>query len=601
MKPKILLLTLLFSFSVFYPIVTQAQYLTFVNDFSIKYDITTVMIPMRDGIHLATDIYTPSSFLSGTRSIVLIRTPYGKSGVSSAASIFTSLQGYITVIQDMRGRFASEGIDMVFQNASTDGFDTIKWILQQSWCNGKIATYGMSALGINQFFMNLAHPEGLVAQAIQIASPNLYHDVMFPGGAFRQALVAGWLESIGSTFWLPIIYENENFGNFWKNVTMDGKYNTVTRPGLFQAGWFDVFSQGTIDGFLGYQYESDPSVQGKSFLIIGPWGHGTYYEQKHGDITFPANAVVDYHSSLLLDFFDYYLDKPDSLYQTNAVKYYCMGPVYEGAYGNFWRSTNAWPVPVECTNFYLQANGSITTNSPIVADESLDYLYDPKNPVPTIGGCNLVLPYGPRDQASLESRDDILIFTSETFAEYMEVTGKMSAHLWVSSNCTDTDFTVKITDVYPDGRSILLQDGIVRAKYRNNFTTPELLIPNEIVEVDIDLWSTSYIFNPGHKLRIAISSSNYPRFNANPNNGAPIFTNNETLIAKNTIYLDQNHPSYVTLPINVNATVYTQTPTNSTNNGSALNWIEIFSIELFIAISFIAVKKGKILKRKERM
>ncbi|HUT80955.1 MAG TPA: CocE/NonD family hydrolase [Candidatus Bathyarchaeia archaeon] len=601
MKLKIIVITLLFSFGIFYPIRAQAQYLTFVNDFSPNYDVTTVMIPMRDGIHLATDIYIPNSYLSGTLSVVLVRTPYGKDGASALASIFTSLQGRITVIQDIRGRFASEGIDMIFQNASTDGYDTIKWILEQSWSNGKIATYGMSALGINQYFMNLAKPSGLVAQAIQIAAPNLYHDVMFLGGAFRQALVTGWLESIGSTFWLPIIYENENFGYLWENVTMEGKYDTVTRPGLFQAGWFDVFSQGTIDGYLGYQYESDSSVRGKSFLIVGPWGHGTYYEQTHGEITFPENVITDYHTALLTDFFDYYLDGTGSLYDTNAVKYYCMGPVYDGAYGNFWRSTNTWPVPVENTNYYLHSNGSITTNTPIITDDSLSFLYDPNTPVPTIGGCNLVLPYGPRDQSSLESRNDVLIFTSETFAEYMEVTGKMSAHLWVSSNCSDTDFTVKITDIYPDGRSILLQDGIVRAKYRNNSTSPELLVPDEIVEVDVDLWSTSYIFNPGHQLRIAISSSNYPRFSANPNNGAPIFTDNETFVAENTIYLDQSHPSYVNLPINENGTVYQQTSTSPTNNGSTISWLEIFSIELFVAISYIVFKKGKIIKRKERI
>jgi len=378
---------------------------------------------------------------------------------------------------------------------------------------------------------------------------------------------------------------------------MEGKYDTVTRPGLFQAGWFDVFSQGTIDGFLGYQYESDPSVQGKSFLIIGPWGHGTYYERQQGEIYFPENAITDYHTGLLTDFFDYYLENKGSLYDTNAVKYYCMGPVYDGAYGNFWRSTNTWPIPVEYTNFYLHSNGSITTNTPIVLDDSLDYNYDPENPVPTIGGCNLVLPYGPKDQSSLESRDDILIFTSSTFTNYMEVTGKMTAHLWVSSNCTDTDFTVKITDVYPDGRSMLIQDGIVRAKYRNNFTTPELLVPDEIVEVDLNLWSTSYILNPGHKLRIAVSSSNYPRFNANPNNGDPLFSNNQTFIAKNTIYLDQNHPSYVTLPINVNGTVQIQTPTATLNNGSTITLIGIFSLELMV-ISNIIIKRSKKYKKK---
>ncbi|MHA1212698.1 MAG: CocE/NonD family hydrolase [Candidatus Heimdallarchaeota archaeon] len=600
MKAKILIIIMIISFGFCNPLLAHAQYEVYVNP-TANYELTTYMVTMRDGIKLATDVFTPDLLNGGSESVVLIRTPYNKDATAGIASIFTTLKGYITIVQDMRGRFASEGIDMIFQNASTDGYDTINWILQQSWCNGNIATYGGSALGINQFYINLANPTGLKAQAIQVASPNLYHDVMFPDGAFRASLVVGWLTAIGSTFQLPEIYRNENLTSAWKNVTMLGNYDTVARPGLFQAGWFDVFAQGTIDGFLGYQYESNPSVQGKSFLIIGPWGHGTFYNRIHGEITFPANSIVDYHTPLLYDFFDYYLKgEASSLYDTNSVKYYCMGPTYEGAYGNFWRSTNQWPIPTNETNFYLRSDGTISSTAPSSLDDSLSYLYDPNNPVPTIGGCNLNLPYGPRDQISLESRSDVLTFTTEAFTEYMEVTGGMSAHLWVSSNCTDTDFAVKITDVYPDGTSMLIQDSMVRAKYRNNRTSPELLVPHEIVEVDVDLWDTSYIFNPGHRMRIAITSSNYPRFNANPNNGAPLFTNNETYIAENTIYLEQDHPSYITLAINPNGSVPEPTTTPS-EVSPTINWLHILTIQLFIVICYRRLnKKSKINKHKRK-
>lgn len=593
MKTKLILGIILLSFCIFNPILVGNQFQAIQGNYEIKYDKTTYMIEMRDGISLATDVYIPDRINLGQRGTVFIRTPYDKDGLSAFAALFTSLNGYITVTQDMRGRFASEGIDMVFQNASTDSFDTIEWILEQSWSNGKVVSYGMSALGINQFFMNLANPNGLVGQAIQISSPNLFYDVMYPGGAFREALVVDWLKGIGSTFWLPIIYENENLTPLWDNVTMRDKYYTVTRPGIFQAGWFDVFCQGTIDGFVGYQYESDPSVQGKSFLVIGPWGHGTYTSTSHGELVYPENAIDDYYTPLLIDFLEYYLkEEQNSLYNTPKVRYYCMGPIVENATGNFWRKSDVWPISVDYTNYYLNEGGLLSIEEAFLEESSQSFSYNPNNSIPTIGGCNLVLPYGPYDQSSLEIRDDVLIFDSDVLTENLEITGSLSAHLWVSSNCTDTDFTVKLTDVYPDGRSMLIQDGIVRAKYRDNRISPELLIPGEKVEVEIDLWSTSYVFNPGHRIRIAISSSNYPRFSANPNNGAPIFTNNATYIANNTIYHNVDHQSYITLPINPNGT-YPESTTLPTDTSIFVGWFEIIAIQIFIPICIVIININK--------
>ncbi|NPE08594.1 MAG: CocE/NonD family hydrolase [Asgard group archaeon] len=590
MNKKIILTISICLFFIWNPIVTNAQKNSLTNNFTPNYNKSTVMIEMRDGVNLATDIYLPDFIGEGSRAVILIRTPYNKDGLSIFATIFTSLRGYITISQDMRGRFASEGTDMVFQNASTDAFDTIQWILTQSWCNGKIGTYGASALGINQFFMHLANPPGLTAQAIQIASPDFYRDVLYPGGAFRLALVEGWLSSIGSSFWLPLIYENENFTHLWNNVTLVNKYDQVNTPGVFQAGWFDVFSQGTIDGFMGYQYNSSESTKGKSFLVIGPWGHGTYFDRTQGEITFPSNAIDDLYSPLMYDFFEYYLkEQQNGLYSQSTVRYYCMGPDSAGSLGNFWRSSSNWPIPVNYTKFYLRDGGLISKDLPDGNEEADNFYYDPNNPVPTIGGGNLNIAFGPHDQTSLESREDVIIFSSDTIIEPLEITGEMKAHLWVSSNCSDTDFTVKITDLYPDGRSMLIQDGIVRAKYRSNNTSPELLTPGEIVEVEINLWSTSYIFNEGHKIRIAISSSNYPRFNANPNNGAPIFTNNQTYIANNTIYHNSSHPSHIIFPINSNGTYPEETTTPS--SPASMKSIFILSVFFLIPICHSIIRK----------
>lgn len=530
----------------------------------------TFMIPMRDGVHLATDVYFPIGYSEGTTySTILVRTPYNKNSLSSYASYLTGIS-YIVVVQDTRGRFSSEGIDTIFMNASTDGYDTIEWIKNQTWSNGNIGTYGPSALGIVQLFLHLSQPKGLKTQFIQVASPDFY-DTVYQSGAFRQSLIQGWLQSQGSTFWLPTIYQHETYSDFWQNVTLTGKYNKVVSPAVFQGGWYDCFSQGTLDSFMGYQYESSSNIANRSYLLMGPWGHVTNYETQLGEVNFPANSIDVYSMDLYADFFGHYLNN-ENLPNHPKVRYYCMGPQGTNKLGNFWRTSDTWPISVDNTFYYLHSDNILSPIVPSITESNTSYIYDPKNPVNTRGGSNLNIPSGPYDQRSSESRSDVIVFTTDALEEHVEVTGRLKAKLWVSSNCTDTDFTLKLSDVYPDGKSMLIQDGIVRAKYRNHKSEPDLLTPNEIVPVEIDLWSTSYIFNPGHKIRIAISSSNYPRFSVNPNNGAPIFTNNETYVANNTIYHDSERPSHILLPINTeghipgteetSTTIITNTTTN---------------------------------------
>ncbi len=527
------------------------------------------MVPMRDGINLATDVYFPITYKEGsTFSTILIRTPYNKNHLSTYTPYLTGTS-YIVVVQDTRGRFSSEGIDTIFMNASIDGYDTIEWIKNQPWSNGKIGTFGPSALGIVQLFLQLSQPEGLEAQFIQVATPDFYTTV-YQGGAFRQSLIQGWLQSQGSTFWLPTIYQHETYSDFWKNVTLTGKYNKVVSPAVFQGGWYDCFSQGTLDSFMGYQYDSPTELTNKSHLIMGPWGHGTNYETQLGEINFPSNAIDVYTMALYEDFFGHYLNN-EQLVNHPKVRYYCMGPEGSNKIGNFWRTSEIWPIPAENTSYYLHSDYTISTTVPSEPESYTSYIYDPKNPVNTRGGSNLNIPSGPYDQKNIESRSDVLIFTSSELEDYVEVTGRIKAKLWISSNCTDTDFTVKITDVYPDGRSMLIQDGIIRAKNRNHKSEPVLLTPDEIVPVEIDLWSTSYIFNPGHKIRIAISSSNYPRFSVNTNTGASIFSNNDTYIANNTIYHDSEHPSHIILPINTDGDIPGTEDTATTTNTTSSN------------------------------
>ncbi|MFW9923121.1 MAG: CocE/NonD family hydrolase [Candidatus Thorarchaeota archaeon] len=549
----------------------------------LSYDATTYMVEMRDGVCLATDVYFPS-FYDEEKSypVILTRTPYGKDAFSNL-----NPSGIIYIVQDVRGRYASEGIDTVFMNDSTDGFDTIEWILKQSWCNGKIVTEGGSALGINQYLLTLSEPPALKAQCIIIGTPDPFSQALFWGGAFRYSLIVQWLTAIGSTHFLPTIYTHESYSDFWENYSLTGKYDRVHAPAIHLGGWFDCFQQGTLDGFQGYQYNSSLEAQGKSFLIIGPWCHGTWNTKEQGEVIFPANSLQFTYNTLYNDFISKYLfNESISLAAHPTVNYYCMGPSIEGKYGNFWRTSDVWPIPVNYTNWYFHENGLLSPNIPITSELADSYFYDPNNPVPTIGGGNLAIPSGPYDQSALENRDDVLTYTSEEFTHYLEITGQLKAKLWISSDRLDTDFTVKITDVYPDGTSMLIQDGIVRAKYRNSTSSPELLVPNEIVPVEINLWSTSYIFNEGHRIRIAISSSNYPRFNANPNNGAPLFSNNETLIANNTIYHDNLHPSHIILPINQAGPVVQQT--DETTEKSGISIVQSISIAL-LSISLITL------------
>jgi putative CocE/NonD family hydrolase len=281
-------------------------------------------------------------------------------------------------------------------------------------------------------------------------------------------------------------------------------------------------------------------------LIVGPFAHGTFAELKY-----PANAGQLPASGRELDWFDYTLKGADNAAaRDKAVHYYVMGdPTEKGAPGNFWREADNWPPPATVTPYYFHPDGTLVAGKQPSGDQSRSYKYDPKNPVPTVGGQELLLPKGPMDQRKVESRSDVLVFSTDVLAEPVEVTGRILAQLFVSSDCSDTDFTVKLTDVYPDGRSMLVTDGILRSRYRTSFEQEEFLEPGKVVELIVDLWSTSLVFNKGHRIRVAVSSSNAPRFEPNPNTGKVFRADKDTRVATNTVYLGGEHSSRIMLPI----------------------------------------------------
>jgi predicted acyl esterase len=450
----------------------------------------------------------------------------------------------------MRGRFASQGIDTVFKNEYSDGPDTLAWIANQTWSNGKIATFGGSALGITQYLTAGANPLQLACQYIQVATPNLYKHAMYPGGEFRKSLVEEWLKGQGSTYILTELWAHENYTmDYWTNVSLEDNWQDVNVPAIHIGGWYDIFTQGTIDGFLGYEHQGGPGAIGKSKLIIGPWTHTGAGTTRQGELIYPANSVDNFSQMLFWQMVnEYTMSILTDFDSWPAVTNYVMGDVNNStAPGNEWRYANDWPIPSTEHAWYLQADGTLRATIPIDTQQ-FSYTYDPTQPVPTIGGGNLNIPAEPYNQRPVENRSDVLVFTSLVLQQPYEATGPIKARLFVSSDCPDTDFTVKLTDVYPDGRSMLITDGILRMRNRNGTDHWELMNPGTIYQVDIDLWSTSYIWNTGHQIRVDISSSNYLRCLNNPNTADGIYKNTTYNVAHNTLYVDSIHPSCLLLP-----------------------------------------------------
>ncbi|MFW9993687.1 MAG: CocE/NonD family hydrolase [Candidatus Odinarchaeota archaeon] len=523
----------------------------------------TVNIQMRDGINLATDIYLAPGSFGSPRSVILIRTTYGKDGMDSLFGSLYLTQGYHMVVQDVRGTFDSGDHEksITFQSAYVDGVDTINWILTQRWCNGKIASVGPSALGINEFYYAGMNPEGLLCQSLMVATPDLYKIAMYPGGAFKEYMVTEWLKGVADNYEYQLDQiishpKKDLYHNSTSLFMVEGpNFQNVNVSAIHIGGWYDVFQQGTLDGFMGYDDDGLEGARGKQLLIMGPFTHGFPGEGKQGELVFPTKSkrAFDLYLNWEQKLFDHVLLGKTFDWEGNRVIYYMMGDINDTDDDvNNYRYAKDWPVPYENDTWFLKAGGMLAKDSPGM-EANYSYTYDPRYPVPTLGGTNLMLPSGPYDQRSIENRDDVLIFETPVLTEDVDVVGRMWARLFVMSNCTNTDFTVKITDVYPDGRSMLVTDGIINAIRRDGFDRDAApLNASGPVEVIIDLWSTAYQFNAGHKIRIAISSSNYPRYAINPNTGAPqqIYSYQYLVkyIANNTILVGDDYPSYIILP-----------------------------------------------------
>jgi predicted acyl esterase len=507
------------------------------------------MVAMQDGTELATTVYRPEG--PGPFPVIVARTPYNKDGLKGDATKFVR-QGYAFVAQDLRGRFKSKGHHaIIFHNDGWqephDGHDTLQWISSQPWCNGKIGSTGGSALGITQNMAAPGAPTALKAQFVIVAYSNCYEQAAYQGGAWRTGLLENWLNATQMTdVNLKTFVAHPKYDDFWAGLNPESQAGRVHAPAVFVGGWYDIFLQGTINSFVTIHNHGGEGARGQCRLVIGPFGHGSMTELKY-----PASAGRLPKCGSDLTWFDFMLKgKANGIGEEKAVHYYVMGdPTDKKAPGNFWRDAENWPPPATPREYYFQPDGKLASAQQPTGDGYKSYRYDPASPVPTIGGAELGADIGPKDQRKVESRSDVLVFSTDVLADPVEVVGRVTAKLYVSSDCPDTDFTVKLTDVYPDGRSMLVTDGILRARFRESFARETLMDSGKIYEVTVDLWSTALVFNRGHRIRVSVSSSNSPRFDPNPNTGHRFRTDKESRVATNTVYFSKQYPSRIVLPI----------------------------------------------------
>jgi len=603
-----------------------------------------VMVPMRDGIRLATDIYLPARegrIASGRFATIIERTPYGRTQDSrseidaGASRRLTRMEvartfverGYVVIYQDCRGRHDSEGEFVKYLSEARDGADTIAWIRTQPWSDAKVATKGLSYSAHTQMALAGLSPQGLSAMVLDSGGfSNAYHGGIRQGGAFElkqatwafnrarecvmrhgdeRAAMALDRENIRAWFkrmpWRPghsplsavpqyedYLFEqwtHDIFGEYWQQpgIYAAGSYDTTSAiPQVHMSSWYDVYVRTALENYEAVRRRGQAAVQ----LIMGPWLHGDRNVTHSGDVEFGPAAAFDGNidkdwRSFRLAWFDRWVrDIPNGVDRQPAVRLFVMGGGSGRKDGNGrllhggrWIGSRSWPIPgTHLVDYFLHADGSLSPRRPELDDEALTYDFDPASPVPTIGGAltsgRPVFEGGAFDQREsdrflgargdglpLAARADVLVFQTRPLVEDAAIVGPIVVKLHVSTNCPDTDFTAKLIDVhppsedYPQGFAMNLTDGILRCRFRNSWETPEPMVPGMVCEITIEPFATANLFKAGHRIRLDISSSNFPKYDVNPNSGEQEATARTRRIATNTVHLGAARPSWVTLPV----------------------------------------------------
>jgi uncharacterized protein len=582
-----------------------------------------VMVAVRDGVKLATDIYRPARdgrSLPGRFPVVVERTPYNKEGAGNIRrGVAFAERGYVVVFQDVRGRFKSQGRWWMLVDDDTDGYDLFEWIGKQPWSNGRVATMGGSYTGATQHALAITRPPGLSAMFVRETVSNVGKIGMRHHGAFelrfmvwifsqavvsreanadpvlRAALAEGYKRlpeyaralpfKPGSTplrflpnyeDWLYKAMTHSDYDDYWKQpgYNVEEHYDAhADVPVYHETGWHDSWTRSSIDNYLGLSRRKKSPQR----LIVGPWVHGGATRRAHGDVDFGPNAAIPDYDAFMLAWFDRWLtDAAESA--SSPIRLFVMGggdgrKNADGRmnHGGQWRDATSWPLPgTRFVPYYLHGDGTLAAGKPAAAGPTT-YTFDPRRPVPTIGGnissaAPLMEPgaydqrcgprfFGCENELPLAARTDVLVFETAPLAADVEASGPIEVKLWVSSSAPDTDFTAKLVDVsppnadYPDGFAMNLTDSIVRMRYRAGLGKAVPLEPGQVVPVTIVLYPTSNVFKAGHRIRLDISSSNFPRFDVNPNTGEPLGRNRRWAIAENSVYHDVERPSHIVLPI----------------------------------------------------
>ena len=551
----------------------------------------SVPTTMRDGVVLRADIYRPNQ--PGRYPVLLQRTPYSKAGAAEFGSRAAS-RGYVAIFQDVRGRYTSEGEWYPFKYESQDGFDTVEWAAALPYSNGKVGMFGGSYVGATQMLAAIAHPPHLAGICPVVTASNYHNNWTYQGGAFEQWFNESWTSGlaqdtldrevrkqtnamIGSPA-LPLSsyplfngsidlklnnlapyfldwLAHPTYDSYWKKWSIEDHYSAITVPALHTAGWYDIFQAGSLQNYQGLKLHAanDAARKGQHLLVIigGHAGSG----RKIGDVDFgPAAAIQE--NDVTLAWYDYLFKGVKNEFAGKPVRLFVMG-------ANQWRDEDDWPLQrARATKYFLHSAGSanslrgdgtLSLAAPQANETADRFTYDPAKPVPTIGGplcCDPThLPAGPRDQRPAEARDDVLVYTGEPFSRQTEVTGNVGLDLYFKSSAVDTDFTAKLVDVWPNGFAQNLTEGILRTAFRNSQETRELLNPGQIYKIHIDLWSTSNVFLSGHRLRLEVASSNFPRFDRNSNTGRTLADYAQWTSATNVVLHDNEHPSTLVLPV----------------------------------------------------
>ena len=561
---------------------------------------------MRDGMTLYADVYRPDA--EGRFPVLLMRLPYGKEMITDFGDQdYFAARGYVVIIQDGRGRFTSEGEFYPLIDEAQDGYDTVEWAATLPYANGHVGTLGQSYLGATQYLLAPTRPPHLRC-AFPVSAASDFHQswVYHTGCAFSLGWKVPYViflarntidrKGLKETLWpkirsdllrsinfanpltpeayrrLPLMYWGDllkdvapylrdylthpDDGPYWWAINVERQHRNINIPMYHVSSWYDIFMRDALVHFRGLRARAmTPEARGGQKLLLGPWAHLFPYTSPTssgtGAIDFGPNALIELHE-IQLRWFDYWLKGLNTgIAEEPPVRLFVMGT-------NQWRNEDEWPLArTRYTPYYfhsrgkansLRGDGTLSPEPP--GEEPADhYRYDPADPAPTCGGNTLIIPMGVQDQREVEGRQDVLVYTGEAVEHPLEVTGPLKVVLYASSSAPDTDFTAKLVDVRPDGYAQNIADGILRARYRDSLSAPRLLSPGELYECTIDLWATSHVFLPGHRLRVEIASSNFPRFDRNLNTGEDLATSTRVQVAEQTVLHTQRFRSHILLPV----------------------------------------------------